>query len=302
MDIKRKLKMAKKKKTYSKANSPFYKIKTKNKLAAIIKIDFPQIEKICTDPDKYYKVYDIENEENGKIRTIEEPIDDLRRLHDRIAYFLGCISPPEYLFCPVSGKSAVTNVSQHKNNPELVILDITRYFPNTTFGRIYDFFNTEMCCANDISWYLSKLMTYYGHLPTGSPISPYLSYYAHKPMWENIYSICCDQGYNLTVYMDDVGISGKSISMSVIWEIKGLIKRYGLNYHKEKFYSKKQAKLLTGAVIHKGEMKLRNKHHLKIRNIKKALLDCKDENEHKKLEQSLKGLYAYQKQIEKCNS
>lgn len=301
MDNPRRLTMAKKnKKSYSKTDSPFYKIKTKNKLAAVLKMDFDEIEKICLCPDQFYKVYDIE--ENGKIRRIEEPIDNLRKLHDRISYFLKSITPPDYLFCPVSGKSAVTNVNEHKDNPELLKLDITKYFPSTTFGRIYDFFKSEMQCAGDIAWYLSKLMTYDWHLPTGSPISPYLSYYAHEKMWENIHLICCDHDYKLTVYIDDAGISGKNISGAVVWEIKKKIKKYGLHYHKEQMYSESDAKLLTGAVIHNGKLKLRNKHHLKIKQTRMAITNSDNEDECNKLTQSLNGLLSYKKQIEKCNS
>ncbi len=289
-------------KSYKKTDSPFYKIKTKNKLATILKMDFDKIEEICISPEQFYNVYDDKNKETGKIRRIEEPIDVLRKLHDRIAYFLKCIAPPDYLFCPVPGKSAVTNAREHKNNPELLKLDITKYFPSTTFGRIYDFFKSEMHCADDIAWYLSKLMTYDWHLPTGSPISPYLSYYAHENMWKKIHSICCEHDYKLTVYMDDAGISGKNISGRVVWEIKKEIKKYGLHYHKEQLYLESDAKLLTGAVIHKGELKLRNKHHLKIKQTRTAIANSKNEDERKKLTQSLGGLLSYKNQIEKCNS
>lgn len=291
--------MSRNKKSYSKIDSPFYKIKTKNKLGDILKESFDDIEEMCLYSDRFYKVYDIE--ENGKIRRIEEPTGNLRKLHDRISYFLKSITPPDYLFCPVSGKSAVTNVNEHKDNPELLKLDITKYFPSTTFGRIYDFFKGEMQCAGDIAWYLSKLMTYDWHLPTGSPISPYLSYYAHKNMWETIYSICNKHDYKLTVYMDDAGISGRNISGEVIWNIKQEIKKYGLQYHKEQKYSENDAKLLTGAVIHNGELKLRNKHHLKIKETKRAIANSNNEEERKKLTQSLNGLLSYKKQIEKCN-
>ena len=286
--------------SYSKTASPFYKIKTKNKLVAVLKIDFDEIERICLCSDQFYKVYDIK--ENGKKRRIEEPIDNLRKLHDRIAYFLKSITPPDYLFCPASGKSAVTNVNEHKDNPELLKLDVTKYFPSTTFGRIYDFFKSEMHCAADIAWHLSKLMTYDGHLPTGSPISPYLSYYAHENMWNNIHSICCENDYKLTVYIDDAGISGKNISGKVTWKIKKEIKKYGLHYHKEQMYSESDAKLLTGVVIHNGELKLRNKHHLKIKQTRMAIINSKNEDELKKFTQSLNGLLSYQIQIEKCNS
>lgn len=292
--------MPKIKKSYPKTDSPFYKIKTKNKLADVLKVSFDEIEEMCFDSDRFYKVYDIE--ENEKIRRIEEPIGDLRKVHDRISYFLKSITPPDYLFCPVSGKSAVTNVNAHKHNAELLKLDITKYFPSTTFGRVYDFFKSEMQCAGDIAWYLSKLMTYDWHLPTGSSISPYLSYYAHKNMWETICSICKEHDYKLTVYMDDAGISGTDISGKVIWKIKQEIKKYGLQYHKEKKYSEDDAKLLTGAVIHNGQLKLRNKHHLKIKQTKTAIANSNNEEERKKLTQSLNGLLSYKKQIEKHNS
>src|SRR5690606_13675140 len=94
-------------KYYAHNQSPLYGIKTNKRLAEVLKCDLGIMEKIIQGKRRYYKMFS--EKQGAKERTIEEPIKKLRVLHDRISYFLGKINPPDFLFCPVKGKSAVLN-------------------------------------------------------------------------------------------------------------------------------------------------------------------------------------------------
>ena len=61
-----------------------------------------------------------------------------------------------------------------------------------------------------------------------------MAFFAHFDMWELIASHCAAHGYRLTVYIDDVTISGASLSAPVLWDIKRAIHGAGLRYHKER--------------------------------------------------------------------
>ncbi|TAH37812.1 MAG: RNA-directed DNA polymerase [Alphaproteobacteria bacterium] len=280
-------------KQYTREQSPLFNIQSKRKLAAILKVDFDTCKRLISGGDTYYNVWP-----NKKGRLIEEPVKDMRITHDTIAKYLKKIQVPDFLFCPVKGRSALDNARSHIGNDELIKLDIGKYFPSTKFERIFDFFHSGMKCSRDVSWSLAKICSYQEHLPTGSPLSPYISYFAHERMWQKIKEMCGQDNYIMTVYVDDLSISGKKLKGETIWRIKNEIKKYGLNYHKEKKYSKNHPKLVTGAVIQDGNIKLRNKHHQEIRKLKKEIKSTKNLVEKQKLENSLKGLSSYRNQVE----
>src|SRR3546814_298384 len=64
------------------------------------------------------------------------------------------------------------------------------------------------------------LCTFEGHLPTGSPLSPILAYYSYHDMWAEIAAFCTAKGYTLTVYVDDVTISGAKVPVADVWHVR----------------------------------------------------------------------------------
>ena len=65
-----------------------------------------------------------------------------------------------------------------------------------------------MQCESDVAGLLTRLATYQRHLPTGSPLSPIMAYFAYYDVWEAVAEITRQHGYTLTVYVDDVYPSG----------------------------------------------------------------------------------------------
>ena len=192
---------------------------------------------------------------------MENPRRELKLVQARIARLLMRIAPPDYLFCPVKGRCYVKNAAHHRGNRVIKSLDVHKYFPNTSSKRIFWFFRTIMKCANDVAWALTQIASYKQHLPTGSPLSPILAYFAHYDVWEQVASICAAHGYRLSVYIDDVTVSGSSVSEKAMWEIKKAIYRAGLRYHKEKRYYGRPAEI-TGVIVN-GERLLPPNRQLK---------------------------------------
>src|SRR3546814_11192246 len=91
-----------------------------------------------------------------------------------------------------------------------------------------------MGCRADVAGILGDLCTFEGHLPTGSPISPILAYYSYHDMWAAIAAFCTAKGYTLTVYVDEVTISGEKVPVADVWHVRRLIQRTRMSYHKPK--------------------------------------------------------------------
>jgi retron-type reverse transcriptase len=261
--------MPTKNKTYSLDQSPLYRLRQKRRLARLLHIDLVELKEFGKLADQLYSEFDIEKKD-GSLRGVENPRRSLKLVQARLARLLMRIAPPKYLFCPVKGRSYVTNAAQHAGHRVVRCPDVRKYFPSTPSRRIFWFFHSIMQCEPDIAAILARVSTYRGHLPTGSPSSPIMAYFAYIDVWESIASICLREGLTLTVYIDDVTISGSKITPAILWKIKRAIHGSGLRYHKEKHFVD-QAAEVTGVIIRGNEITPPNRQLKKQENLKRAL-------------------------------
>jgi len=153
-----------------------------------------------------------------------------------------------------------------------------------------------MRCKTDVAATLAKLACYRGHLPTGSPLSPIMAFYAHYDVWESIAAHCKANGYRLTVYIDDVTISGAALAPEVLWNIKRAIHRAGLRYHKEKRFIDRPEEI-TGVIVDGDRLIPPNRQLKKLHETRRALKRRMSIGVEKKLRERLTGLEGQVAQI-----
>jgi retron-type reverse transcriptase len=282
-------------KRYALNQSPLYKLANRKKLSGLLKISTRELRTLSREANSLYREFPVPKK-NGGTRDVENPARQLKLVQARLARWLSRIAPPDYLFCPVKGRCYVSNAALHRGQRVVHCLDVRKYFPSTSARRVFWFFRTVMKCEADIAATLTKLSTYQGHLPTGSPLSPILAYYAHYDVWEAIAAICREHGYKLSVYIDDVTISGSAILATVLWRIKKEIHRSGLRYHKEKSYYDGIAEI-TGVIVSGDRLITPNRQLKKIVAIKEQIRATNRDAETEKLREKLSGLYAQARQV-----
>jgi retron-type reverse transcriptase len=282
-------------KIYALNQSPFYKLRNRKRLSELLGITPADLQYLSKQANELYREFPIQKKSGGT-RDVENPARKLKLLQAKLARWLGRITPPDYLFCPVKGRCYVGNAAQHRGQRIVHCLDIRKYFPSTSSRRVFWFFHKIMKCERDIAAILTRLSTYKGYLPTGSPLSPILSYFAHFDVWEAIAKICGENGYRLTVYIDDVTISGTNLSAKIIWNIKTLIHRSGLRYHKEKSYFDCPAEI-TGVIVHGYRLLPPNRQMKKLRAAEKLLRETKWEFEASRIREKINGLQGQMAQI-----
>jgi hypothetical protein len=276
--------------------SRLYKVTSPQRLAAILGVGLDELRAIAVAPNRY-RQFEVEKK-NGTMRPVEDPIAPLKRLQGQIAKTLARIEPPAFLFCPVKGRCYVRNAAQHRGNRVVHCLDIKKFFPSTPRVRVIRFFETVMQCRGDVAGLLGDLCTFEGHLPTGSPLSPILAYYSYHDMWAEIAAFCADKGYTLTVYVDDVTVSGTKVPMSDIYQIRRMIHRTGLRYHKMKHYVDRPAEI-TGVIVRDGRLVPPHRQRLKRRQSKLGLQRASADAE--TLRRQLAGLDGQIRQIDAAN-
>lgn len=288
--------MPNKQKAYPLHQSPLFKLPSKKRLAGLLHLSVSELRQLAKRTDTLYSEFDVQKKTGGT-RGVENPRRQLKLAQARIARLLGRIAPPDYLFCPVKGRCYVTNAAQHRGQRVVHCLDVRKYFPSTSSRRVYWFFYRVMRCEKDIAAVLAKLACYRGHLPTGSPLSPIMAFFAHYDVWDKIAEHCKAHGYRLTVYIDDVTISGTTLSPpAVLWEIKRAIHRAGLRYHKEKHFIDCPAEI-TGVIVDGDRLLPPNRQLKKLHETRRALKGRVPAGAEKKLRERLTGLQGQVAQI-----
>lgn len=287
---------------YDLDQSPFFRLTSQTKLAKVLWISKRKLEILIDSENLYTEDVFIKS---GKSRLLAKPRYDLKKVQKQIEDILKRLKCPDYLHSPKKDRSYISNAKVHANANVVVTLDIQNYFSSTPSRRVYWFFHKKMQCSPDVASILAKLLTFKDHLPTGSPSSPLIAYFAYVDMWDEINAIVENANCKLSLYIDDVTISGQNVSEELIWEVKKKIYSNDLsvNKSKEKRYSGKQPRQVTGVILTaKGEMKLPNRQHLKMYKVRKLLKKTNDPVTKDNLTQKLQGLESQAKQIESSSN
>lgn len=139
-----------------------------------------------------------------------------------------------------------------------------RFFQSVPRKAVFEFFLTTLKCRKDVAGLLADILTFKGRLPTGSSASPMISYYAFKPMFDELYATAEAQGLTMTCYVDDMTFSGATANSGFLYAAHKIIASYGLRSHKMKVFEPNQPKVITGLCNTPDGERVPNRLHLKI--------------------------------------
>ncbi|WP_439634702.1 reverse transcriptase family protein [Glycocaulis sp.] len=248
-------------KRYPPNQSQLYKVTSPADLARRLEVELCDLEELANRHDNY-KRFDAGK---TKKRPVQEPKDRLKKIHQKIARWLSRIETPDYLHSAIRGRSYITNASAHRADVNLIKVDIKSFFNNVRAHSVYLFFLHYMKCRADVSMLLAKILTVDGHLATGSSVSPILSYFAHKPMFDEIAQLSNELDLTFTVYVDDMCLSGEQAVRRTLFNVRQIIHRHGLSSHKCRYFPAGVPRVVTGNALTPKGTRLPHPRHLKIK-------------------------------------
>lgn len=261
-------------KQYDISSSPLFKLSSKRKLAELLGIEVSALGRL-QDKSGLTSQYRIFTDAKTR-RFITEPIRDLLCVHKRLLSLLRRIAPPNYLHSAIKKRSYKTNAEAHVDGENILKIDIRKFYPAVKFHRVHEFFRSALKCSPDVSVILAKLCTVetnkFGsvHLPTGSCLSPILSFLVNRKMFDSIEAECVQAGCGFTVYVDDITVSGKAANTMLLAKIASRIHQYGYEYHKIKTFFGSPA-IVTGLIVNSGELHLPNRRKRRIDELQHTL-------------------------------
>jgi hypothetical protein len=287
---------------YDLKSSPFFRLGTKANLADLLHVSPAKLKKLTKLKGGYFAFQ--KPKKDGTMRDISAPIPPLKIVQARIADLLRRIAPPDYLFAPVEGRSYVDNAARHIGSRSFRLLDIEDFFPSCTFNKVLWFFRSQMECSPDVAYILAKIATENDVLPQGSPCSPILAFFAYMDMWTEIDERVAADGCKLSVYADDLTMSGDTVHESAVWDIKVIFHRHGHRYAKHKERSRRDRPAeVTGVMLSRDGVSPPNRQRFKISKLRDDINKTKASSPVKiKLEAQLRGRLSQINQIDAGNA
>jgi hypothetical protein len=282
----------KKSRHYPLKQSVLYNLKSKNKLANLIGLSLKELKFLQSD--ELYSCFEVESG-----RKIQYPKNDLYIVHKYVNKLLSRIEVPDYLHSGRKKHSSITNAKSHLfSQYKTLTMDIEKFFPSTLATKVFNFFFHIMKQSPDVANLLTNLLTYNGYVPTGSPVSMNLAYFANITLFNELHSFATNRGCKMTVFVDDLTFTGKAVNTNFSQHVEKIIIKHDLKIKSDKthIFDENSPKFITGVVVKN------NKIEPKYDQLKKLRIDeynYKNQPDDEKNQLIYNGRLAYLSQISK---
>lgn len=263
-------------KLYPIHQSPLFRLLSKRQFESAIGVNWDAVPDLLAREG--YRVW-----KNEKDREIQAPIYWMATVHKRIANLLSRIELPHYLFSR-KGRSYADNAREHVGNQLLIKTDISKFYPSTTRRMVLNMFIEDFQCAKDVANRLADICCYkQEHLPTGSPLSGRVAFFAARQMFEEVAALASASNCKMTTYVDDITLSGPNATKALLGEVRKIVSRHGLTtkQKKSKTFAANAVKTVTGAIIAGDELRLPNQRHRRISEAHRNVRNSNEENRDK---------------------
>lgn len=216
----------------------------------------------------------------GKKRDLIYPVGRLRTVHERLKYHMNKIIQPSYLMSPRKGKSQRDNAAAHIDQRQYLTLDLKQFYPSTSRAKIRNALSEQFKMEADVAGLIAHVATADDHACFGSPLTPVLMALVHRPMFDEIAEKCNKNNLGYTVWVDDLTISGTSISGDFIAEVREIIRGHGHRSHKIKFQTGNRPVFITGVGVVGSNLIVKNETDIKTKDLWAELMQAETDDEY----------------------
>ena len=235
-------------------------IRTVKHLTYRLGISEEELRSVAEQVDTLYQSWE-EPKKNGKMRQITAPKKRLKDIQKAIKRLLMEIDISDCAHGGIKNHSPITNALHHTGKKWLFWLDFKDFFPNISHHQIYTMFRHDLNCSPDVSSLLTKLCTYNGQLPQGTPTSPYLTNIICRCLDKRLKGLANKFQIKYTRYCDDLCFSGNTIPLIFQEKIKQIILQHHfiLNPDKEDTKGRHEPQIVTGLSTNQKRIRIPRK-------------------------------------------
>lgn len=211
------------------------------------------LDELFAHPERYYRQFPLRVDE--KIRPIKQPIGKLDDILRKVKGVLDRIELPSYVHGGVKGHSPITNAAPHVRKAAVLNFDIADFFPSVRPRQVYEMFYKHCRFPADVARILTRLVTFEGQLPQGSPTSTAVANLVILPLAHRLCRLAQKHGCDYSQFVDDGTVSGPGYIERLRPVIDKIIRQAGLQAspkpHKRitRYYYQEQ--VVTGVAVNK---------------------------------------------------
>ena len=252
--------------------SPLAQNPTQRQLAALVGMKRDELRALATHSETWI----IRREEiiNGKARKLAYPRGRLRVVHEILKFHLKKIEQPDYLLSPRQGRSQRDNAIRHLGQIQYLTLDVKQFYPSTTSRHIRNWLQDDLGMREDTAGLIVKLVTVDGIASFGSPLTPVLSTLVHRNMFDSIAELCRRRGLKMSLWVDDLTISGRFVPGALLIRIREIIRTNKLRSHKLSYRQGNRPVFITGIGIVGSHLVAPRSLHDRIHRLYRELAEC----------------------------
>ncbi len=238
------------------------KLKTIADLASFLSVEVHTLKTL--NPDSNFRTFEIPKPGSTEKRTIETPTGQLRIILDRISDSLQWLyndykTDAAYGFIravktDMDKRNIFTNAKKHLGRKNLLNIDLDNFFHQVDTGKVHTLLNDYRIFSftTETEELLTRLVTYKGRLPMGSPTSPSLSNFATIPLDKELLSWAARSSFVYTRYVDDLSFSSNcAISQTHFSQINAILlsHRFIVDDKKTQWFRENDIKEVTGLLL-----------------------------------------------------
>lgn len=261
---------------YDLSASPFRQNPTQRDFANLLGFRKSELEAMVARKDTFI----VRRDEliGKKLRKLVYPRGKLRTVHERLKHHLNKVRQPDHLFSPRKGRAQRDNALVHLDRTQFLFLDIRQFYPSTTCEHVYRWARYAAGLRDDVAGLFMHLATVDGRLCFGSPLSPVLAALVHRSMFEAIDTLCKQRGLRMSLWVDNLTISGLFTPGDLVEQIRDIIRCNGLQSHDIEFKtSSKRPVIVTGVPVSGDQLAAPRSLHQRIQEGYAALAKAEDD-------------------------
>jgi RNA-directed DNA polymerase len=222
-----------------------------------------------------YTKFSIKKKSGGE-RIINAPKDELKDIQSRLSnLLLDCNDGLNVLHNRKASlshgfareRSIITNAAMHRNQKNVLNIDLENFFDSFNFGRVRGFFikNRDFSLNKDIATVIAKIACLDNKLPQGSPCSPVISNLITHSLDIRLTNLAKKNSCTYSRYADDITFSTRKNEIPtflakkvdgnfcVSRKLKSEINRAGfeINENKTRVQFKDSRQDVTGLIVNK---------------------------------------------------
>jgi RNA-directed DNA polymerase len=242
---------------------------SKRHLQFILGHSYKELCGISDEIDKHYYSFDkqkVKPDGTIKIRKIEPSHSLLKSIQSKILKTI--LEKIELLPCVQGGvksKSNIDNARLHLGKKFHLCTDLKDFFPSVSHHKVFKMFRNRSF-SNEIAGLFTKLTTYKGKLPQGTPTSTYI---ANLILYETdlaLIEFCSKNEIIYSRYVDDLVFSSQNDFKNIQNEILNIINESGFKRSQKKTFYKIGPVEITGILVKHNAMKPTNTILEKLKN------------------------------------